>query len=115
MRAIDRRIVIVKYLFPHVHRALSIMVILRERKTAHLVAVIALFSPVNQRRGKGREAYLVALPAPNTRQSAPQVPSHQPTLANGWHSAISSSAKTRIFRQTFHDIRKGSYGHDPTH
>jgi len=35
-----------------------VSVYIRQRETARLVAVIELLSPVNKRRGKGREAYL---------------------------------------------------------
>src|SRR5215475_3579612 len=35
-----------------------VSVYIRQRETAHLVAVIELLSPVNKRRGKGREEYL---------------------------------------------------------
>src|SRR5262249_24841521 len=35
-----------------------VTVYIRQRETAHLVAVIELLSPVNKRRGKGREEYL---------------------------------------------------------
>src|SRR5215813_13349002 len=37
---------------------LLVSVYIRQRETARLVAVIELLSPVNKRRGKGREAYL---------------------------------------------------------